>query len=59
VSVFLFLADVPHLSACSLISLFFAIFEFRVDGGRPSPLATSILFSDEFLHLFYDAPSFF
>jgi hypothetical protein len=46
--VFLSMADVPHLSACSLISLFFTIFEFRVDGGRPSHLAMSVLFSDGF-----------
>jgi hypothetical protein len=34
--------------ACSLISFFFAVIVFRVDGGRPSHLATSILFSDGF-----------
>jgi hypothetical protein len=47
--VFLFLADSSHLSACFLISFFFTIIVFRVDGGRPSHLATSILFSDGFV----------
>jgi hypothetical protein len=46
--VFLFLADVPHSSACSQITLFSTINTFRVDVGRPSRLAMLILLSDGF-----------